>query len=175
MRNLLLRPTAYVRTLVGATRALQMRTLVSVPLTLDVQVNSIQTWLSLVECIDNENREWIYVESHKQTIEKNYVNIKYIVSLYSKRSASLFDVHLFMARTLHLFNQRTHTFLTLDPVNSLLKALQLLELVWKHIPSEIKVGELGGREGELNGTRELGGVRSGKSDPGGIGGAASCH
>lgn len=49
-----------------------------------------------------------------------------------------------MARTLHLFNQRTHTFLTLDPVNSLLKAFQLLELVWKHIPSEVKVGELGG-------------------------------
>lgn len=70
MRNLLLRPTACVRTLIGAIRALQMRTLVSVPLTLDVQVNSIQTWLSLVEYMDqNENKEWIYVESHKQTIE----------------------------------------------------------------------------------------------------------
>lgn len=49
-----------------------------------------------------------------------------------------------MARTLHLFNQRTHAFLTLNPVNSLFKALQLLELIWKYIPSEIKVRELGG-------------------------------
>lgn len=49
-----------------------------------------------------------------------------------------------MARTLHFFNQRTHTLLALDPVHSLLKTLQLLELVREHIPSEVKVGELGG-------------------------------
>lgn len=49
-----------------------------------------------------------------------------------------------MARTLHLFNQRTHTLLALDSVYSLLETLQLLELVREHIPSKVKIGELGG-------------------------------
>lgn len=71
MRNLLLRPTACVWTLIGATRALQMRTLVSVPLTSDVQVNSIQTWLSLVECIGETKIERGYriaQTNHRSTI-----------------------------------------------------------------------------------------------------------